>query len=156
MNTKLNLAFACYVVAILIIGAISIIYLFTPQLLPYQEAAIGAKWSDLNSGLQTQFLSLMKVSGGGYLVTAIALSILLWIPFRRGENWARFAIPALGIPAVLIVNYAGLTIILNTPGRPPVIAGPIAIAFFLLGFILSGDLQKQPTTNISQSIQSES
>ncbi len=150
MNTKTKIAFSCYFIGILIIASIAIIYLFTPQLLPYQEQAIGASWSELNSGLQTQFLSLMKVSGGGYISLAVTLTILLFIPFRQGKEWARWTIPAIGIPAILIVNYAGLTIILNTPGRPPLVAGPVVIAFLLTGLILSGDIQELQAGKLSE------
>jgi hypothetical protein len=150
MNTKTKIAFSCYLVGILIIASIAIIYLLTPQLLPYQEKAICEVWSQLKPGFQIQFLSLMKVSGGGYISVAVALAVLLFIPFRKGENWARWSIPAIGIPAILIVNYAGLTIILNTPGRPPLIAGPIAIAFFLTGLILSAKRNKETTDKTSE------
>jgi hypothetical protein len=141
MLKRLRLAIGCYLAGILIIGVIALIYLLTPQLLPYQETAIGTPWSDLDRGFQVQFLSLLKVSGGGYLATAITLTVILLIPFRRGELWARIAIPAIGIPAILVVNYAGLTIIQNTDGRPPLIAGPAAVLLFLLGFFLSSDMR---------------
>jgi hypothetical protein len=144
MTTKFKLAISCNLAAIVIVALLALIYLFTPQLLPYQEAAVGTNWSDLSLGLQTQFLSLMKVSGGGYLATAACLSVLLWIPFRRRETWARWAIPAIGIPAILVVNYAGLTIIRNTPGRPPLIAGPIAVILLIAGFALSAGSTREP------------
>jgi hypothetical protein len=152
MNRKMKIAFGCYLGASLIIAALALTYLLSPQLLPYQEQAIGAKWSELQPGFKTQFLSLMKVSGGGYLATAAALMTLLFIPFKNRENWARIAIAALGIPAVLIVNYAGLTIMQNTPGRPPLIAGPIAIALLLAGFILSSDIKNRTTSKRSQTV----
>ena len=142
--TKSKIAFACYGTAIFIIAAIALTYLFTPRLLPYQEVAVGAPWDQLSVGLQTQFLSLLKVAGGGYLATAVALFVLLWIPFRQGDRWARTAIPALGIPAVLIVNYAGLTIMLNTPGKPPLIAGPVVILLMIAGYVLSADSHRRP------------
>lgn len=139
MSTKFKLALGCNIVGITLIGTVALIYLLTPQLLPYQETAIGEPWSGLSLGLQTQFLSLLKVCGGGYLATAACLSVLLWIPFRRREAWARWAIPAIGMPAILTVNYAGLGIILHTPARPPLIAGPAAVVFLLAGLILSAD-----------------
>lgn len=151
MTTKTKIAFSCYLAGILVITSVALVYLLTPQLLPYQETAIGINWSQLSIGLQTQFMSLMKVSGGGYLSTATALAVLLFIPFRNGESWARWAIPAIGIPAILIVNYAGLTIISNTPGRPPLIAGPIAIAFFLVGLFLSAGMNNKTEGKISES-----
>ncbi len=149
--TKFKLALGCNLTAIVIVALLALIYLLTPQLLPYQQAAIGQNWSDLSLELQTQFLSLMKVSGGGYLATAACLAVLLWIPFRRREAWARVAIPAIGIPAILIVNYAGLTIILNTPGRPPLLAGPIAVILLIAGFILSADSARRQISDMSSS-----
>jgi len=149
MTTKLKLAFGCNLVATTIVTLLALIYLFTPQLLPYQQAAIGTDWSDLTLGQQIQFLSLMKVSGGGYLATAASLNVLLWIPFRRREAWARWAIPAIGIPALLIVNYAGLTIIRNTPGRPPLIAGIIGVMLLIAGFALSAGNSRERLPNTS-------
>ncbi len=143
MQKQLRFATGCYFAGILIIAVIALVYLFTPQLLPYQEAAIGATWEELEPGLQVEFLSLLKVSGGGYLATAITLLTLLFVPFRRGENWARCAIPAIGIPAVLVVNYAGLTVMLNTDGRPPLLAGPVTVILLLLGFFLSSSLGRR-------------
>ncbi|ESA35272.1 hypothetical protein N836_12915 [Leptolyngbya sp. Heron Island J] len=149
--TKFKLALSCNLAAIVIVALLALIYLFTPQLLPYQQTTIGTNWSDLGLGLQTQFLSLMKVAGGGYLATAACLAVLLWILFRRRETWARMAIPAIGIPAILIVNYAGLTIMHNTPGRPPLIAGPITITLFIAGFILSANSARQQISDMSSS-----
>lgn len=142
MTVKIRAAFICYILAIAIIATLALIYLLAPKLLPYQEQAIGATWTELKPGLQYQFLSLLKVAGGGYLATASALAILLFIPFKKGEAWSRWAMTAIGIPAILIVNYAGLIIISNTPGRPPLIAGPIAIILLITGLILSADMNK--------------
>ncbi|MBW4621445.1 MAG: hypothetical protein KME17_19055 [Cyanosarcina radialis HA8281-LM2] len=152
MNRKMKIAFGCYLAAIVIIASLALTYLFTPQLLSYQEQAVGVSWSQLQPGFKTQFLSLLKVSGGGYLSTAIALAILLFIPFKQNENWARIAIAALGSLAVLIVNYAGLTLMLNTPSRPPLIAGPITIALLIAGFILSSGIKKRKETKISETV----
>jgi hypothetical protein len=143
MHKQLRFATGCYFAGILIIAVIALVYLLTPQLLPYQEAAIGATWEELEPGFQVEFLSLLKVSGGGYLATAAALLTLLFIPFRRGQNWARWAIPAIGIPAVLVVNYAGLTLILNTDSRPPLLAGPVTVVLLLMGFFLSSSLGRR-------------
>ncbi|MGJ3247166.1 MAG: hypothetical protein ACFE0I_13980 [Elainellaceae cyanobacterium] len=144
MQKRFRFAIGCYLAGILIIAVIALVYLFTPQLLPYQEAALETDWAELSPNFQVQFLSLLKVSGGGYLATAITLGVILFIPFRRGENWARWAIPAIGIPSVLVVNLAGLSVILNTPGRPPLLAGPITVLLMLLGFFLSSGMGRRP------------
>lgn len=139
MKNRLKLSVGCYLSGILIIATTALIYLFTPEILPYQATALGVSWDDLNPGVQTQIMSLVRISGGGYLATAIALATMLFIPFRKGERWARLAIPAIGIPAALIVTYAGLTIIQNTPGRPPVLAAPVTVILFFMGFMLSSN-----------------
>jgi amino acid transporter len=137
MSTKTKIAFFCYLIAILVIASIAVIYLGTPQLLPYQEQAISVPWTELSPEVQTQFLSLLKVSGGGYLMTAIALAVMLFIPFRRREPWTRWAIPSIGIIGVAIVNYAGIMVRANTPGEPPLIAGPVVYVLMAVGFFLS-------------------
>ena len=144
MNRK-QIAFSCYLAAIIIIASIALSYLFTPHLLPFHEQAIGVAWSKLQPGFQTQFLSLMKVAGGGYWATAVSLGVLLFIPFKRGDKWARSAIAGIGIPAISIINYAGLTVILNTPGRPPLIWGPVVIILFIAGFIVSAKMERSDT-----------
>lgn len=150
MNRK-QIAFGCYLVAIIIIASISPYYLFTPHLLPFHEQAIGVAWTDLQPGFQTQFMSLMKVAGGGYLTTAIFLRGLLFIPFKRGEIWAQRAISGIGILAISIIHYAGLTVMLNTPARPPLIWGPVVITLLIAGFIVSAKMEKgdipQPLKN---------
>lgn len=142
MRNRLKLSIGCYLSGILIIATMALTYLFTPQILPYQEAALGMSWDELDSELQAQLLSLVRVSGGGYLATAIALATMLFIPFRRGEKWARIAIPAIGIPAALVVTYAGLTVVQNTPGRPPVLIAPVTAILFFMGFVLSANMQR--------------
>ncbi|MDM9382309.1 hypothetical protein QUB80_16515 [Chlorogloeopsis sp. ULAP01] len=155
MNTKIKIAFSCYLVAILSIACIALTYLFTPQLLPYQEQAVGVNWSEIEHGFQMQFLSLMKVSGGGYLSVAAALAVLLFIPFKKGENWARLAIPAIGIPAITLVNYAGLIIIWNTPGRPPVFLGLVIDFFFIAGLILSSGMNTVTAVKLSEQVETQ-
>ncbi len=139
MKNRLKLSVGCYFSGILMIATTALIYLFTPQILPYQSTALGLRWQELSPELQTQLMSLVRISGGGYLATAIALATMLFIPFRKGERWARIAIPAIGIPAALIVTYSGLTIIQNTPGRPPVLAAPVTVILFFMGFFLSSN-----------------
>ena len=149
--TRKEIAFGCYLVAIIIIASISPYYLFTPHLLPFHEQAIAVAWSDLTPAFQSLFLSLMKVAGGGYMTTTLSLLVLLFIPFKRGDNWARWAIIGIGIPAILIINYAGLNLILNTPARPPILWGPVVITLLIAGFIVSAKMEKgdipQPVKN---------
>ena len=44
MNLRMRLAFGCYLIALLILGAFGLLYLVSPQFMPYHAVAIGTKW----------------------------------------------------------------------------------------------------------------
>ena len=53
--------------------------------MPYHSEALGSSWSDVEPKTQVLILALMRVAGGGFLATGLAISILLIIPFRAGD-----------------------------------------------------------------------
>lgn len=67
----------------------------------------------------------------------MALVILLAVPFRRGERWARWAIPAIGATFTLLTAYAAFTIDQSTPASPPWRATLGVTACYLAGAALS-------------------
>ncbi len=53
--------------------------------MPYHSEALGSSWSDVGPKTQVLILALMRVAGGGFLATGLAMFILLIIPFRAGD-----------------------------------------------------------------------
>ncbi|MBW2646216.1 MAG: hypothetical protein JRE23_08575 [Deltaproteobacteria bacterium] len=142
MTTKTKIAFGCYLLAAAMAIATGLIYLFSPQFMPYHADAIGVNWEDLEPRFQMLFLALLKGGGAGALGSGIALGIMLFVPFRRGHAWSRWAIPVVGLTGYLPVLYVALTIELNTPASPPWPLIAVSITLLIAGFLLSSSLGK--------------
>ena len=76
----------------LVLGAI---YLFRDSFMPYHAVALGQEWGELDAATQTLLKALMEVAAGGWLALGVLVLLLVAIPIRRGERWARIAAPAL-------------------------------------------------------------
>ena len=113
------------------------VYLLRPEFMPYHAVALGKSWAEIDEILQILLLALMKVIGGAWLATAVAVSIMLVIPFRRGLFWARWAIPVVGLIAELPVLYATLLVARNTPASPPWLGVLFTVGMLAAGLILS-------------------
>ncbi|NJL45230.1 MAG: hypothetical protein HC922_04710 [Leptolyngbyaceae cyanobacterium SM2_3_12] len=108
MNLYTRLAFGCHLVAALLLSLFGFVYLFRPEFMPYHAVALSRDWDAVERPVQILILALMRVVGGAWLATALAVMILLLIPFRQGAPWARWAIPAAGLVAAVPSLYATL------------------------------------------------
>ena len=61
----------------------------------------------------------------------------LFKPFKQGLRWTYWAIPAIGLPPMLVNLYVAINVGLNTPGSPPWALAALGIILLLVGFILS-------------------
>jgi hypothetical protein len=122
MNNRMKIAFVCHFLAALIVIVFGNIYLFRAEFMPYHSAAIELKWTELSPSFQVLLLALMKAVGASCFAVGIYTLILLFIPFRRGEVWPRWAIPIGGLVVCAGVLYATLIVAFNTPSKPPWIA----------------------------------
>ncbi len=145
MSGKLKIAFFCYLLATFLLLLFSIIYLFRSEFMPYHAIAVGQNWSEIDSAFQILILALMKVTGGGWLASAVAIGILLFKPFREGKRWSYWAIPTIGLIASLSSLYVTIYVAQNTPASPPWMAAAFGALLFLIGFFLS--LTSQSTQN---------
>jgi hypothetical protein len=105
--------------------------------MPYHRAALSTPWEKLEKPFQALLLGLMKVAGGGFLVSGLSVGIMTLFPFRAGEVWARFAIPIVGLTMALPTLYATILVRRQTPATPPVATTMITIALISVGFALS-------------------
>ena len=137
MTTSMKLAFACHLLAALLLTVFGLTYLFRPEFMPYHAAAVARQWSDVEPSFQVLILALMRVVGGAWLATAIAIFILLLVPFRRGNVWGRWAILAVGMCTLVPSLYATVYVTQNTPATAPWLAVLAGMLLLILGFGLS-------------------
>lgn len=113
------------------------IYLMKNQFMPYHSEAVGFSWSDLEPNFKVLIIALMRAAGGGFLATGLAILVLLIIPWRAGNIWSIYAIPAIGLCTLSGTLYATLLVKMKTPGTPPVILNFIGLGLTIISFVFS-------------------
>ena len=93
IHIKNKIAFGCYGVVILIVALIGLRFLFASKIMLYHSVTMGTCWENITPGMQIMSLNFMKAAGTGFISTAIAASFLLFIPFKDGNLWSKWAIP---------------------------------------------------------------
>ena len=137
MSWRLKVAFSCYLLGSLILISFALMYILRSEFMSYHAAAVGQSWTEVDPAFQIVISALMKVTGGGWLATAFAIGILLFIPFREGMRWAYWAIPVIALPAALTSLYSTTYLASNTPASPPTMAAALATILIAVGFIFS-------------------
>ena len=137
MNTRMKASFWTYLLGSLLLGAFSAIYLFRSQFMPYHAAEVGMPWNQVPQGFQVLIISLMKTLGGAWLSTFVALWAILLVPFRKGEQWAKYMLPLISFACLVPALYGNLYVMANTTAEPPWIATVIALTMVIVGFLLS-------------------
>ncbi len=111
-------------------------YLASSEFMTYHAEVAGTPWEALSPGLQTLILAMLRGAGSAILAGGLALGLLLAIPWRRGERWARHGVPVLalcGLVPLLLIAVALTREGADTPLLP--IVG--AVVLTALGWGLS-------------------
>jgi hypothetical protein len=137
MAILMKISFGCHLLALVSIGLVGLIYLFRSQFMPYHAIAVGKKWSEVDPTFQTLLMALIRTLGGAWIATALAIGILLFIPFRQGMGWSRWAVPIIGIVSQIPALYATLSVTLKTPANAPWKGVVLIMILLIVGFILS-------------------
>lgn len=127
----------CYSLATIVIIAFGFIYITRSKFMPYHKEAIGCPWEDLDSRLKAVLLAAMRIIGGSFLATGLAIIVILAIPFYNGQVWASYAIFSVGITLELPTLYATLLVRKKTLASPPIWLLVLTMILFFLGFLIS-------------------
>lgn len=137
MPTKMKIAFFCYGFNVVGLFLFGLIYTFNSEFLPFHSDAIQTLWESLSQASQVLYLGMMKTEGAGFLSSALAIAILLYIPFRRREIWSYWAMAAIGI----VEHVPGLIGAYNTsqatPASSPWQLSLLGIVLLITGLILA-------------------
>ena len=139
----MKIAFGCHLLALLSIAAVGVFYLIRTEFMPYHAIAVGKTWNQVGPAFQILLLALIRAAGGAWLATALAMGIILFIPFRHGMRWAKWAIPAVGLVAELTTLYVMLSVTLNTPATPPLEGVVLTMVLLVAGLIFSLEPEKK-------------
>jgi hypothetical protein len=114
-----------------------LLYVTTDRFMPYHADALGVAWEALPGNYQGFLLGVIKAMGAGSIGVTAALIIMLLVPFRRGDGWARWAVPLVGFTFTALTAYAAYTIDVRTPASPPWRLTCVVAASYLVGAALS-------------------
>ena len=137
MNTTYIAAFVCYGLCALGWMLVGITYLVHSTFMPYHQEALGKPWQQLDQNLRVLLIGLMRSVGGGLLATGVSVALLILIPFRAGESWAIYSIPAILLLSAIPALYANTLIRSQTHAHTPFFGTSIVIGLSVIGFILS-------------------
>ena len=76
MSNRKKAAMALYALAILMSAGMGLVYLLSPQWMPYHAAAVETAWEELTPGSRVLYLASLKIAGAGFLTTGLALGLL--------------------------------------------------------------------------------
>jgi hypothetical protein len=125
----------------LIVGVISLMMaakiFFSPKFLPFQQEAYGKEWESIDPNLQDVILTILKLSGLGFLTIGIVLIVCPVYLFFIPDTFIRFFIPILSLIfcfGLFIFNYR---LFKKTKANTPWKKSLVAIAILILGVLIS-------------------
>jgi hypothetical protein len=130
-------AFICYLLVALGGVLIGFRCLTRSNFTPYHQGVLGQNWDQVDGKLQTLLIALYRTVGGGGLGANIGVMTMLFIPFRAGEMWAHYAIPAILLITGLSSLYGALTVRTRTRASSPIPLLSSGVVLTVVGFILS-------------------
>ena len=126
----------------LFIGAISLLMavklLLSKKYLPFHEEASGKPWEEIDGNLRHLILSLMKVSGLGFLIVSILLFIFPVYNYFRPHIFIKYAVPLIALLFCTGLFVTSFILFKQTNAKTPWKKSLIALAVLLLAIILSG------------------
>jgi hypothetical protein len=127
------MAIGAYAISGVISLVLGTIYVTASQFLPYHRDAIGADWNALDTGTQAVLRALVHVGGAGWLACGIALLVLAWIPVRRGERWALWATPVIGLAFWVPNVWATVEVTVRSAATAPWYGSVVAVGLLVAG-----------------------
>jgi len=136
---KRKIAFGLYFLTAFVLLAFGLRYSFATQLMPYHAETLGVARDGLSDAYQLVFLTLYRATGAGMLVVGTALLVLLLVPWRQGQPWARWALTGVGLMYGILSAYLTLVYQAGTTASVPW-QGPVAsvVVIVIAHFLSSG------------------
>ena len=141
MPIKTKTAFGLNLLVALVSLLVGISYLVSSGMTSYHMQVIGFDWDRLSPGVQTLLLILKKGTGDACVLAGLAISILLFIPFRRRESWSRWAILTIGYAFYVPMLGGAVYLTFTTGASSPWWLNAIMLLMLTIGFFITGDFE---------------
>ena len=136
MNVLSIISLSCFIIVMLIGLLFAGMYLFRKEFMPYHSAAVGKSWSELDLEIRVLIIALMRVVGGGWLASSVAMGSFLYLLFLKGIEFSALALCLTGLAVAIPTLIATLIVRTRTNARPPAGAAILAIVLLLAGMLI--------------------
>ncbi len=136
MKTLKTISFISYALVGILGFVFACFYLFRSEFMPYHAVAVGKDWNEIDHGMQVLILALMRVSGGGWMATAISITVLLIARSKFKSSILSIGLVLVGLGALIPTLYATLYVRANSPADPPWYAAVGGIALLVIALVL--------------------
>lgn len=137
MDFRMKFVFFCYGFNAIGLFLFGLIYTFSDQFLPFHSDAIQQPWESLSHSEQVLYLGMMRTEGAGMLSSAVAIGLLLAVPFKRRESWCLWAMTSIGIVEHLPSLIGAYNTSQATPASSPWYLNMLGILLLVIGLILA-------------------
>lgn len=112
-------------------------YFLARQFMPYHAVVAGKSWSEIEPGVQTIILGMLKIIGGGFTTYGLALLWLL-LPLSARQPWVPWAVLTITLTAILPPLYVTVALRRLAPSaRTPVVPASVVLALALASVAIS-------------------
>jgi hypothetical protein len=136
MNVLSIISLTCFIIVMLIGLLFAGMYLFRKKFMPYHVDAVGKSWNELDREIRVLIIALMRVVGGGWLASSMAMGIFLYLLFLKGIELSAMALCLTGLAVTIPTLIATLIVRTRSNGHPPAGAAILAIVLLLAGTAL--------------------
>jgi hypothetical protein len=91
---RMKLALGIYLIAGTVDIGLGTSYFSSKKFMSYHAEAVGASWQDLDVGVQTLILALMKLAGGGWFALGFFTIVLALAAMKTRSVVAKWTLPA--------------------------------------------------------------
>ncbi|HMD68193.1 MAG TPA: hypothetical protein VKF42_04880 [Chitinivibrionales bacterium] len=138
----MNHCIALFPVALyFVVGLISLVMafksLFARKFLPFHESAAKKSWNDLDKPLQSVVITLLRISGLGFLVVGLVLIVFPIVNIYLHDIFAAFAIPGAALVYCIGLFRANFNLYKQTGTETPWKGSLAAAGALVIGIILS-------------------
>jgi hypothetical protein len=111
--------------------------ILSPTFLPFHEQAAGRSWEEIDKPLQLVIITLMKISGLGFLIVFLLLTIFPIVNYFVHDNFTKYSVPFIAMIFCLGLFFFNYSLFRKTKAKTPWKGSLIAMLTILISLIIS-------------------
>ena len=147
---RMKVALGIYLVAGTVAVWLGTTYFTSRQFMSYHAEAVGVPWQEVDAGVQTLVLALMKFAGGGWIGLGVVTIVMALAGLRTQSVVARWTLPA-GTLIAWSASFAATWGVYQATGA----ATPWAPSLAMIGLALLAFVLDAPWASVVRNTKSE-